>query len=192
MSATRSTEQIARIVRNCLERGGSVEIDGLGSFHPDPHGGFSFTPQTRPKVFIAYVVEDAAAVDRLYDSFVARGFDPWVDRKKLLPGQNWPRAIDHAISACDFFVGCFSTRSTGKRGRFQSELRYALDCAARQPFEQIFLIPVRLEECTVPPRIAQEFHYVDLFPDWEKGFERIVATVRKQSRASRRGLAFAG
>lgn len=192
MSALRSSEQIARIVRNCLERGGNVEIEGLGSFQPDPRGGFSFTPQTRPKVFIAYVVEDAGAVERLYDGFAARGLDPWVDRKKLLPGQNWPRAIDRAISDCDFFVGCFSRQSTGKRGRFQSELRYALDCAARRLFEDIFFIPVRLEECTVPPRIAQEFQYVDLFPDWDKGIERIVATVRKQSRMARRGLALAG
>jgi hypothetical protein len=191
MSGMRSSEQIARIVRNCLERGGSVEIDGLGSFRPQARGGFAFIPQTRPKIFIAYVVEDAPAVDALYEGFLARGFDPWVDRKKLMPGQNWPRAIDHAIEACDFFVACFSKRSTGKRGRFQSELRYALDCAARQPLENIFFIPVRLEECAVPSRIAQEFQYVDLFPDWGKGFERIVATVRKQAR-SRNGLALAG
>jgi len=177
-----SAEQVARIVRQCLRRGGSVEIDGLGAFLPDSGGGFEFLPQTRPKVFLAYVVEDVAAAERLYEGFLANGFDPWLDRKKLMPGQNWPRSIEQAISVSDFFVACFSHRAGGKRGCFQSELRYALDCAKRQPLEDVFFIPVRLEDCIIPARISREFQYVDLFPAWEKGFHRILRVMRKQAR----------
>ena len=177
-----SCEQVARIVRRCLERGGSVEIDGLGAFRPHPRGGFRFLPQTRPRVFIAYVVEDAPAAERLYADLVARGFDAWLDRRKLLPGQNWPRSIDQAISVSDFFVACFSQRASGKRGSFQSELRFALDCARRLPLEEVFFIPVRLEECRLPPRIMREFEYVDLFPGWEKGLGRILDVLRKRTR----------
>jgi hypothetical protein len=184
-----TSAQIARIVRNCLERGGSVEIDGLGAFRPGRRGGFIFEPRVRPKVFLAYAVEDYPAANRLYDDFLRHGFDAWLDRRKLLPGQNWPRAIEQAISVSDFFVACFSERSGGKRGNFQSELRYALDCATRLPLDQVYFIPVRLEECRVPPRISREFQYVDLFPNWESGFRRILAAVRKQLRA--RGVAAA-
>jgi hypothetical protein len=162
-----------------------VEIDGFGEFRPDRRGGFEFVPQTQPRVFLAYVVEDLEAAERLYDDFLAHGFVPWLDRKRLLPGQNWPRSIEQAIAVADFFVACFSRRAIGKRGCFQSELRYALDCARRLPLEEVFFIPVRLEECSVPARISREFHYVDLFPSWEKGFERILAVIRKQVR---RGL----
>lgn len=177
-----SCEQVARIVRRCLERGGSVEIDGLGSFRPQPSGGFRFLPQTRRRVFLAYVVEDAAAVDRLCAGLIAHGFDAWLDRRKLLPGQNWPRSIDHAISVSDYFVACFSQRAVDKRGSFQSELRYALDCARRTPLEEVFFIPVRLEECSLPARITREFQYVDMFPDWGKGMRRILSVLRKQRR----------
>ncbi|MGE5644671.1 MAG: toll/interleukin-1 receptor domain-containing protein [Acidobacteriota bacterium] len=180
---TTSTE-IARLVRDSLERGCAVEIDGLGAFRPDPGGGFRFEPQTRPKVFLAYAAEDYKAAGRLYDEFSAHGFDAWLDRRKLLPGQNWPRAIEQAISVSDFFVACFSERSGGKRGNFQSELRYALDCARRLPLEEVYFIPVRLEECPVPARIAKEFQYVDLFPDWDKGFERLLAAITSASRRS--------
>ena len=146
MAAVRHTTsaQIARIVRSCLESGHAVEIDGLGAFRPDPEGGFRFEPQVCPKVFLAYVAEDHEEADRLDDAFRSRGFDPWLDRRKLLPGQNWPRAISQAISVSDFFVACFSERSVAKRGMFYSELRHALDCASRLPMEEVYFIPVRL------------------------------------------------
>ncbi len=181
-----TSAQIARIVKGCLHRGGSVEIDGLGAFRPDPQGGFAFEPQLRPKVFLAYVIEDREAADRIYDELLRGGMDPWLDRRKLLPGQNWPRAIDRAISVSDFFVACFSKRSAAKRGKFQSELRCALDCAANLPLEDVFFIPVRIEECAVPARIAGEFQYVDLFANWDKGMRRVLATIRKQLQARRK------
>lgn len=181
-----TSEQVALIVRQCLERGGSVEIDGLGEFRSDSNGGFQFLPHTQPKIFLAYVAEDLEPAEKLYAYLRAQGFDAWLDRKRLLPGQNWPRSIEQAIAISDFFVACFSRRAIVKRGGFQSELRYALDCATRLPLEEVFLIPVRLEECRVPVRISREFHYVDLFPNWESGAERIQATIRKEARAAAR------
>jgi hypothetical protein len=176
-------EQVARIVRRCLERGARVEIEGLGLFRPDGKGKFSFVPASQPKVFLAYVQEDAAAAERLYRELARSGFDPWMDRKKLLPGQNWPRAIEQAIELADYFVACLSRRAVGKRGCFQAELRYALDCARRVPFDQTYFIPVRLEECSVPPRIRQKIQYVDLFPDWDRGFRALVAAMKRSRSA---------
>ena len=178
-----SSDEIARIVLKCLEKGGEVEIDGLGLFRPDERGGVVFVPQIQPKVFLAYAVEDRSAAERLFEGLLANGFDPWMDSRKLLPGQNWPRAIEQAISVSDFFVACFSSRSIPKRGHFQSELRYALDCASRLPLDEVYLIPVRTEECSLPARVQREFQYVDLFPDWEKGFQSILTVIREQLRA---------
>jgi len=180
--ATASRAQVAAVLRRCLEHGSPVEIDGLGVFRPAARGRFQFIPQTRPRVFIAYVQEDAPAAERLYREFLAQGYDPWLDRKKLLPGQNWPRAIEQVIEVSDFFVACFSRRAAGKRGWFQSELRYALDCARRVPLGEIYLIPVRLERCRVPVRLSREIQYVDMFPDWGKGFRRILAAMRRRGR----------
>jgi TIR domain len=181
-----SSDEIARIVLKCLEKGGEVEIDGLGLFRPDQHGSVVFVPQIQPKVFLAYAVEDRCAVERLFEELLANGLDPWMDSRKLLPGQNWPRAIEQAISVSDFFVACFSSRSIPKRGHFQSELRYALDCASRLPLDEVYLIPVRTEECSVPARVQREFQYVDLFPDWEKGFQSILTVIRQQLRVRSR------
>ncbi|MGD0301204.1 MAG: toll/interleukin-1 receptor domain-containing protein [Bryobacteraceae bacterium] len=174
------TRRVARIVRHALEHGTAVEIDGLGTFLPGRTRGFRFLEQTKARVFIAYVEEDLAAAKKLYAAFEQDGFRPWLDRKKLLPGQNWPRAIETAIQASNFFVACFSQRSTCKRGSFHSELRFALNCAAQVPLDEIFFIPVRLDQCVVPRNISRKIQYVDLFPDWHDGVGTVVAVMKKQ------------
>jgi hypothetical protein len=154
MTLETSRHQVAEIVRMALDAGKTVQIEGLGTFQVAAlDRGYRFEPQTAPEVFLAYVAEDLAPARRLCEALHAEGFSPWLDKDKLLPGQNWPRAIERAIEISDAFVACFSTRSIVKRGQFQSELRYALDCARQCPLDQTFLIPVRFDECAVPRRI---------------------------------------
>lgn len=165
------------IVRRFLESGSRVDIDGLGSFRRDNQGAIRFTSAGRPRIFIAYVSEDAPLALRLYQDLEARGLAPWMDSQKLLPGQNWPRAIEEAISVSDYFIACLSKHSIVKRSQFQAELRYALDCAARMPLERTFLLPVRFDDCRVPARIQKEFQYVNLFPDWDEGFAKLLPSL---------------
>jgi hypothetical protein len=105
-----------------------------------------------------------------------------MDKDKLIPGQNWPRAIRRAIEISDVFVACFSARSTSKRGPFQSELRWALECGQRMPLDQTFVVPVRLEACAVPRQIQERTQYVDLFPDWDVGIKKVIRAVQAGSK----------
>ena len=180
------TRRIARVLRETLEQGGSVEIDGLGTLSPGGKHGFRFVAQTRPRVFIAYVEEDLWFAKKLYRAFEESGFRPWLDKKRLMPGQNWPRAIETAIQTSDFFVACFSRRAISKRGSFHSELRYALFCAAKVPLDEIFLVPLRLDDCVVPNRISKQIQYVDLFPDWETGVDRLIDVIKTQDESRMR------
>jgi hypothetical protein len=183
-------QQLAQIVIRGLAAGHVVEIDGLGVFHPDSERGCRFEPSTIPRIFIAYAREDAGTANRLFDSLEAEGFMPWMDSRKLLLGQNWPRAIESAIENSDFFVACFSSASVNKKGGFQAEIRYALDCARRMPLDEIFLMPVRLDACRIPGSIVREFQYVDLFPEWFQGIRRMVTAIKREldRRADRMGL----
>lgn len=180
------TRRIARMLRKALERGGSIDIDGLGTLSPGGKYGFRFVAQNKPRVFIAYVEEDLSFAKKLYGAFEQNGFRPWLDKKRLMPGQNWPRAIETAIQTSDFFVACFSRRATSKRGSFHSELRYALFCAAKVPLDEIFLIPLRLDDCVVPRRISKQTQYLDLFPDWKAGVDRLVAVMKAQHESCKR------
>jgi len=173
-------EQVAQIVIRGLMAGEAVEIDGLGVFYPDDAQYFRFEERRWPQVFLAYVDEDRATAERLYDTLEAAGFAPWMDKRKLLPGQNWPRAIESAIEASDFFVACFSQNSVAKKGGFQAEIRYALDCARQLPLDEMFLVPVRFGACRLPGAIEREYQYVDLLPDWSRGIRRLLLTMRKE------------
>ncbi|MGH9583492.1 MAG: TIR domain-containing protein [Bryobacteraceae bacterium] len=174
------SKALIKLIQRCLLEGSSIEIDGLGSFGLDASHRVVFRPNGRIRVFLAYADEDQALVRKLCSALQRAGFEPWMDKQKLLPGQNWPRAIERAIEISDFFIGCFSSRSVLKRGHFQSELRYALEVASRVPLEDTFILPVRFSECELPRQIAKNLHYVDLFPDWERGIEILVSTMWRQ------------
>ena len=186
MECKPSVECFARLLRECLESGEPVHIDDLGIFMPGPNHGFNFVPNQMQRVFIAYVQEDAASAKKLYRDLGALGFNAWLDKKRLLPGQNWPRAIEAAIETSDFFIPCFSTNALSRRGAFHCELRYALECASRLPLDEIFIIPVRLDDCEVPKALQAHIHYVDLFPDWQVGVSTIAAAMQKQMGARSR------
>ncbi|HYP08499.1 MAG TPA: toll/interleukin-1 receptor domain-containing protein [Bryobacteraceae bacterium] len=170
-------EIVGNAAKECLARGVDVELDGLGVFRR-VGTGVTFVPTSGPRIFIAYVVEDYQHAARLYSTLAAAGFNPWLDRKKLLAGQDWGRCIERAIDTCDFFIPCFSPRSVRKRGQFPYEIRYALRTADRMPLDDIFVLPVRFGACEVPRRIAWQTQYEDLLPDWEDGSARLIESIR--------------
>jgi formylglycine-generating enzyme required for sulfatase activity len=72
-------------------------------------------------------------------------------------------------------------------GYVQNEFRLALNALAQRPQEQVYLIPVRLEECRVPelrdPDLGLSMgnhHWVDLFA--ENGLDRLVQALTDGAR----------
>ncbi len=171
---------LLQLIDRRLREGASIEIGGMGSFQHDGNHQIVFQPSGDPMVFLGYAQEDRAKVKRLFRQLVKAGLDPWMDCQKLLPGQNWPRAIEQTIEISDFFLGCFSQNSTAKRGHFQSELAFALEVATRFPQDEVFFVPARLDECELPRRIVNTTHYIDLFPDWNRGVRKLIAALRRQ------------
>lgn len=176
---------LGKVVKSCIEDGLPVELDGLGTFQRSGSAGLEFVADTRAHVFIAYVEEDAASALRLADELQAVGMKPWIDKRKLMPGQHWRSAIQRAIERADFVVVCFSRIATRKRGHFPCEVRQALRCADRMPLDDEFMFPVRLEECELPHRITSHIQHVDLFPSWDRGVARLINSIEREFRARR-------
>ena len=56
-----------------------------------------------------------------------------------------------------------------------------IDEGPRQvPLDEIFIVPVRLNECAVPRTIQHELQYIDLFPDWSAGMTRLLTMLRRE------------
>jgi MoxR-like ATPase len=133
-------------------------------------------PTAGVSVFINYAREDQDVAARLYDDLRTRGFSPWMDKRNLLPGQNWKLEIERAIRNSAFFIALLSSRSVNKRGYVQAELKAAYATLAEIPAGQIYVIPVRIDEVEVPPGPLVDLHWLDLEP-YQSGLERIVATI---------------
>ncbi|HEY3741375.1 MAG TPA: toll/interleukin-1 receptor domain-containing protein [Bryobacteraceae bacterium] len=177
-SKTTNSRAVDGILRDYLRRRPLLHLDGVGDLRVRQNGSFEFSADSGPQVFIGYASEDRVHVRRLARALRAEGMRPWLDREQLMAGQNWPRAIERAISSADFAIQCFSPNSVGRRGYFHKELRLVLESATRVPLEDVFFLPVRLAECPIPERVASQFQYVDLFPDWKEGIAAIVDVIR--------------
>lgn len=136
----------------------------------------------RPKVFIAYAHENAAEAKRLAQTLENNGFEPWIDCANLAGGSRWITAIRRAIKSSDFFVACLSTTAVNKIGFFQRELREAFAILQEYPDENIYLIPVRLDDC-VAPFDLQDQQWVDLFVPG--GEQKLVRAIRDEWAARR-------
>lgn len=114
------------------------------------------------RVFLCHSSGDKLVVRHLYTRLKADGFDPWLDEENLVAGQDWQHEIAAAVRTCDKVLVCLSKTSVTKEGYVQKEIRDVLDVQKEKPDDRIFIIPVRLEEVTVPDRLLQ-WHWVDLF-----------------------------
>lgn len=128
----------------------------------------------QPSVFISYAREDKAHALRLAADLQARGARVWIDALELLPGQNWTRAIERAISACRFFVALMSSHSVDKNGYVQRELNLALNLLERHPPDDVFVIPARLDDCHPQHSRIADLQWADLFDSWDNAVAGIA------------------
>jgi hypothetical protein len=108
-----------------------------------------------PTVFVSYASEDAAAARRIADTLVGAGFgDIWLDKRKLIAGDDWSERIDAAIDHCDFFLPVLSQQADRRReGVFWEEWRKALVRALR--VNDAFLLPTGIDPAP-PDRMGYE------------------------------------
>jgi TIR domain len=128
---------------------------------------------SRLQVFLCHASEDKSAVRVLQDRLGDRGYRAWIDEKDIPPGAEWDVAIRDAIRESHVVLVCLSRTSVEKTDYVQKELRVVLDRADEMPEGRIFVIPVRLDDCAVPNRLAH-WQRVDL--DSSDAYERLEST----------------
>lgn len=127
-----------------------------------------------PKVqhaFVSYVHEDADAVSRLVSVLRAASIPVWKDTEGLGPGEDWQQKIREAIEDGSLaFIACFSTNSVQKPKTYMNaELRLAVDQIRLMAPGQVWLLPVRLDDCELPDfdlgnnRTLNSLQRIDLF-----------------------------
>jgi hypothetical protein len=134
----------------------------------------------RMEIFLCHSSGDKPSVRALYDRLSKDTFQPWLDAENLVPGQDWEQEIKNAISRAGVILVCLSKGSTTKEGFVQKEIRMVLDRADEMPEGTIFLIPARLEDCSVPERL-QKYQWVNLFE--EEGYRKLLQALHIRAKA---------
>jgi hypothetical protein len=131
-----------------------------------------------PKIFIAHSADDEAVARRLTHHLRSRGFDPWLDRERLMPGIRWREAIREAIEVSDAVVVLISAGVAERRGFIQQEIKYAMEMAERRPAGQIFIVPVLIDDSELPPQL-RDLHAVRLHE--KAGADSLLAALGRPS-----------
>ena len=142
----------------------------------------SYTPsdlQKKFKIFISYASEDGEKANKLYKGLKNSDLpiEPWLDKENILPGQDYDIEIKKNIKESDFFIPLFSSTSVEKRGYIQREFKDAIDTLRDIAPGDIFVIPIRLDECEIKYEELRELQRQDLFPEWDEGLARILKSI---------------
>lgn len=135
---------------------------------------------TNDHVFLSYAKEDRSAARKLYADLIRSGISVWFDEESLEPGQDWILEIEQAIQSSKYFVVLLSNNSVSKQGIVQKEVKRAIDKLAEFAPRTIFLIPCRLEEVRPAYKELERIHWVDLFPDYERGLSKLVECITRK------------
>lgn len=167
--------------------------DGVrpGLFYPTEDFGRNYLQEgmmTDRHIFISYVREDWSDVKRLVDFLEHAGFRTWVDRKHLGAGVRWREAIQEAIRDGAAVVACFSQNSVSReRTHMNEELVVVTEELRLRPPKAMWFFPIRLDDCVVPDRsigggrYVSDIQYVDMFPNFEAGFSRLLGGLARLS-----------
>lgn len=136
------------------------------------------------RVFLCHSKSDIKIVRELYDKLRAEAWiQSWLDEEELLPGQDWDLEIERAIESTDVIIVCLSNNSITKRGYVQKEIKIALDYSDLRPEGEVFIIPVRLEDCKPPKRLSK-WQYADYFAGQrEKAFKKLFSSLEKHGKS---------
>lgn len=126
------------------------------------------------RVFISYAREDIDIAKRLRRDLSNANVATWMDTFDLSPGAKWEIEISKAIKKSSFFIALLSSRSVKKRGYVQKELSYALNVAGEFPQDEVFVIPVFIDECKPSHNTLEELHSIFLYDSYFDGINKLI------------------
>jgi ABC-type branched-subunit amino acid transport system substrate-binding protein len=142
-------------------------------------------PENPLQIFLACASEDRNKVEEIFNKLNENGYKPWLYKKNLSGGQNWPEKISEAIENSDIFIACFSANSIKKKRYVQKEYKLAVEEYAKRKKanpKKIFIIPLRLDPCQLPKLKSKcgkvrlpDIHRIDY---WGlDGFEQLIQAI---------------
>jgi hypothetical protein len=120
---------------------------------------------THSQIFVSYVQPNAVQARALAKFLQSAGLKTWLDKENLAAGEDWELVIRREIDKSALVLICLSAQAANRKGYFHKEMKLATEVAQRLPQGKIYIVPVRLADCEIPPAL-QQIHVINLFePD---------------------------
>lgn len=131
------------------------------------------------QMFVSYSRRDENIVADLILALNDLGVPTWSDAKRLRAGDQWRNEIAMAIDrSLGVLVVCSSKGVAARWSEQESEILIVRDVLARR---QMLVVPVRLDECEMPPmpinaqgKLLDDLERVDLFKNFNRSVSRIA------------------
>ncbi len=119
-----------------------------------------------PAIFLSYAREDSAATRRIANILEGAGFKVWLDRDRILHGEEWSKKIQRSIQKCSLFFPIISRNTYSRhKGVFYEEWSVAMECARQTKPGEVYIVPIPIDETEVPVQLSSK-HY-EVFPNGE-------------------------
>jgi TIR domain-containing protein len=120
-----------------------------------------FVFRLKKTTFLSYSWADEKKVFAICERMKQAGLDVWIDRERMRGGDDWEARIRGEMLKCRRVV-VFLSHAMNDGGFFLAELGLARAIANDRFQRRNFVIPVRLEEVSIPPILAK-WNAIDLF-----------------------------
>lgn len=115
-------------------------------------------------IFVSYARKDLERVGPICEKLKNQKFDLWFDQEGLIAGERWEDKIRDVINNSRIFLLFLSSSWVESRSYVQKELRIALEVLKEMPSDQVYIVPVRLDDCKVPPELS-DLHWMNVWDD---------------------------
>lgn len=111
-------------------------------------------------IFISYASPDRERVLEYFDWLKKNGFNVWMDCRSIKAGQNWDFEIKRGLDKATFILMFISNISYDRRGYIQREIKLALDKLNEKLIDDIYIIPVLLDDDAKVPDQLKGIQYI--------------------------------
>ena len=126
-------------------------------------------------IFLSYSSRDKEIAQRLYEYLSAENYDVWLDKMRLMTGDNVVENVFEAISNCRYFA-ILLTRNSSESQWVKQEISAA---RIRELEEQkIVILPLLYEDCTIPTSLSSKL-YADFRGSFQGGFDQLIRSLRE-------------
>jgi len=128
---------------------------------------------TMPRVFISYTSNDAPFAEWLAATLESSNTEVWIDKWKIGVGDSIVSRVNEGIAAADNIIVMLSPASVASRW-VQQEIGAAFTLMLTE--RGVKLLPALIENCEIPPLLAQ-YRYADFRVDKSRGLRELIAAI---------------